>query len=187
MPAVRPIPEGYHSITPQITCRDAAKAIEFYKSVFGAKELMRMPGPGGKVMHAELQIGDSRFMVNDEMPGMTVAPTPAKLHAYFVVHLHRGCGRAVRSRDRGRSAGRHAAGEHVLGRPLRKIYRSVRAPVGTSHACGRRGARRDAAAHGRDEQARCPRRPPAHREADKLNVGTAPLSAMKSGSGASCV
>jgi PhnB protein len=81
MPAVRAIPDGYHSITPQLTCRDAAKAIEFYKNVFGAKELMRMPGPDGKVMHAELQIGDSRVMVNDEMPGMTVAPAPAKLHA----------------------------------------------------------------------------------------------------------
>jgi PhnB protein len=80
MPAVRPIPEGYHSITPQLTCRDAAEAIEFYKNVFGAKELMRMPGPGGKVMHAELQIGDSRIMINDEMPGMAVAPIPAKLH-----------------------------------------------------------------------------------------------------------
>jgi PhnB protein len=81
MPAVRPIPEGYHSITPQLTCRDAAKAIEFYKKAFGAKELMRMPGPGGKVMHAELEIGDSRFFLNDEMPGMSVAPAPAKLHA----------------------------------------------------------------------------------------------------------
>ena len=82
MPAVRPIPEGYHSITPQLTCRDAAKAIEFYKKAFGAKELMRMPGPGGKVMHAELEIGNSRFFVNDEMPGMSVAPAPAKLHAH---------------------------------------------------------------------------------------------------------
>jgi PhnB protein len=81
MPAVKPIPEGYHSITPEITCRDAAKAIEFYKNVFGAKELMRMPGPGGQIMHAELQIGDSKLMLNDEMPGMSVAPTPAKLHA----------------------------------------------------------------------------------------------------------
>src|SRR5215471_7841987 len=81
MPAVRPIPEGYHTITPQLTCRDAAKAVEFYKKVFGAKELMRMPGPDGKVMHAELQIGDSRIMLNDEMPGVTVAPAPTKLHA----------------------------------------------------------------------------------------------------------
>ena len=74
--AVRPIPEGYHSITPQLTCRDAARAIDFYKSVLGAKELMRMAGPDGMVMHAELQIGDSRIMVNDEFPGMAAVPDP---------------------------------------------------------------------------------------------------------------
>jgi PhnB protein len=80
--AVRPIPEGYHSITPQITCRDAAKAIEFYKNVFGAQELSRMPDPSGKIMHAELKIGDSRFMLNDEVPGMSVAPAPAAIHSH---------------------------------------------------------------------------------------------------------
>jgi PhnB protein len=79
---VRPIPEGYHSITPQLTCRDAARAIDFYKEALGAKEIMRMAGPGGKVMHAELQIGDSRFMIGDEFPGMSVAPTPSTLHSY---------------------------------------------------------------------------------------------------------
>ena len=77
--AVRPIPEGYHTITPQLTCRGAARAIDFYKSVFGAQEIMRMDGPGGKVMHAELKIGDSRFMLNDEMPGMSVAPNPSPM------------------------------------------------------------------------------------------------------------
>jgi PhnB protein len=80
--AVRPIPEGYHSITPQITCRDAAKAIEFYKNVFGAQEISRMPDPSGKIMHAELKIGDSRFMLNDERPGMAVAPAPAAIHSH---------------------------------------------------------------------------------------------------------
>ena len=74
--AVRPIPEGYHAITPQLTCRDAARAIDYYKSVLGAKEIMRMSGPGGQVMHAELQIGDSRLMVNDEFPGQAAAPRP---------------------------------------------------------------------------------------------------------------
>jgi PhnB protein len=80
--AVRPIPEGYHSITPQITCRDAAKAIDFYKNVFGAVELSRMPDPSGKIMHAELKIGDSRLMLNDEIPGMAVAPAPATIHSH---------------------------------------------------------------------------------------------------------
>ena len=74
--AVRPIPEGFHSLTPYITCRDAAAAIDFYKNVLGATELVRMPGPDGRVMHAELQIGDSRLMLNDEYPGMAAAPTP---------------------------------------------------------------------------------------------------------------
>jgi PhnB protein len=80
--AVRPIPDGYHSITPQLTCRGAARAIDFYKSVFGAKEITRMEGPGGKVMHAELQIGDSRFMLNDEMPGMSMAPAPSPVQPF---------------------------------------------------------------------------------------------------------
>jgi PhnB protein len=82
--AVRPIPEGYHSITPQLTCRDAADAIDFYKNVLGAKELMRMSGPDGRVMHAELQIGDSRLMVNDEFPGMAAAPAPTAVHSSSV-------------------------------------------------------------------------------------------------------
>jgi PhnB protein len=82
--AVRPIPEGYHSLTPQLTCRDASSAIDFYKTVFGATEIVRMPGPGGKVMHAELKIGDSRFMVNDEFPGMTKAPEPAAVHSNYL-------------------------------------------------------------------------------------------------------
>jgi PhnB protein len=77
--AVRPIPEGYHTITPQLTCRDAARAIDFYKKVFGAEEIMRMAGPDGKVMHAELKIGDSKFMLGEEMPGMAVAPTPGQI------------------------------------------------------------------------------------------------------------
>lgn len=79
---VRPIPEGYHSLTPQLTCRDAARAIDFYKEALGAKVLSRMDGPGGKVMHAELQIGDSRFMLGDEFPGMTAAPNLNALHSF---------------------------------------------------------------------------------------------------------
>jgi len=69
--AVKPIPEGYHSITPFLTVRGADCAIDFYRRAFGAKELGRMHGPDGKtVMHAELQIGDSRFFLGDEVPGM---------------------------------------------------------------------------------------------------------------------
>jgi len=66
--SVKPIPDGYHSITPYLTVRDAARAIEFYKQAFGAKERGLMKGPDGKVMHAELMIGDSIIMLADEFP-----------------------------------------------------------------------------------------------------------------------
>jgi len=72
---VRAIPEGYHSISPSLTCKDAARAIEFYKSVFGAVEIVNMSSPDGKISHAELKIGDSIIFVNDEM-GPMAAGTP---------------------------------------------------------------------------------------------------------------
>ncbi|HSI36343.1 MAG TPA: VOC family protein [Tepidisphaeraceae bacterium] len=68
--AVKPIPDGYRSITPYLVVSGAAAAIEFYKDALGARERMRMPGPGGKVMHAELEIGDSVVMLADEFPEM---------------------------------------------------------------------------------------------------------------------
>lgn len=67
---VSPIPAAYHSITPYLIVKGAAKAIEFYKTVFGASELMRMPGPNGTIVHAEIKIGNSPVMLADEMPGM---------------------------------------------------------------------------------------------------------------------
>ena len=71
MAKVNPIPEGYGTITPGITVRDGSKAIEFYKKAFGAEERMRMMGPDGRsIMHAELKIGTSIFMLNDESPQM---------------------------------------------------------------------------------------------------------------------
>jgi PhnB protein len=66
--SVKPIPEGFHSITPSLIVRDAAKAIDFYKRALGAQELVRMPSPDGKIMHAELKIGDSIIFLSDEMP-----------------------------------------------------------------------------------------------------------------------
>jgi PhnB protein len=66
--AVKPIPDGYHTATPYLVIQNAAAAIDFYKKAFGATELMRMPGPGGKVMHAELKFGDSVIMLADESP-----------------------------------------------------------------------------------------------------------------------
>jgi PhnB protein len=66
---VKAIPAGYHTITPNLVIRDAAKAIDFYKKAFGAEEKMRMPAPDGKIMHAELKIGDSVVMLGEEMQG----------------------------------------------------------------------------------------------------------------------
>lgn len=79
--AVKRIPQGYHTITPSLTCKNAAQAIEFYKRVFGAKENGRMEGPGGKVGHAELTIGDSRLMLSDEFPGMSAMSSGACGHS----------------------------------------------------------------------------------------------------------
>jgi len=66
--AVKPVPEGYHTLTPFLTVRDAMSAIEFYKKAFGAQERGVAKGPDGKVMHAELKIGDSIIMLSDEFP-----------------------------------------------------------------------------------------------------------------------
>ena len=67
---VKAVPAGYRSVTPYLIVDSAAKALDFYKRVFGAKERMRMPGPAGKIGHAELQIGDSVVMLADEHPEM---------------------------------------------------------------------------------------------------------------------
>ncbi|PYV08375.1 MAG: glyoxalase [Acidobacteria bacterium] len=64
----KPVPEGYHSATPYLIVRDAARAIDFYRKAFGATELVRMPGPDGRLMHAEMRIGDSVIMLSDEFP-----------------------------------------------------------------------------------------------------------------------
>src|SRR5207249_7871660 len=89
MATVKPIPDGYHTITPHIIVRDAEKAIDFYKRAFGAEEIGRHLGPDGKsVMHAEIKIGDSLLMLNDEFPQMgalsptSVGGTSSTLHLY---------------------------------------------------------------------------------------------------------
>ena len=68
MATVKPIPDGYHSVTPYLYVKGAVAAIDFYKEVFGATELMRALGPNGKIMHAELKFGDSIVMLADEEP-----------------------------------------------------------------------------------------------------------------------
>ena len=88
MPRVDPIPEGYPRVTPYLHVDGAATAIDFYKGVLGAEERMRMPGPDGKLGHAELKIGESIVMLADELPYMGVhgprslGGTPVTLHVY---------------------------------------------------------------------------------------------------------
>jgi PhnB protein len=84
----RPIPEGYHTITPYLIVTGAASAIEFYKHAFGAKEVMRIPHPDGRIGHAELQVGDSRLILADEFPEigarspMSLGGTPVSILLY---------------------------------------------------------------------------------------------------------
>lgn len=75
--AVKPVPDGYPVLMPYLIVKDAARAIEFYVKAFGGKERLRMPGPGGKVGHAEVQLGNAVLMLADEFPAMgAVAPAP---------------------------------------------------------------------------------------------------------------
>ena len=86
---VEPIPAGMHTVTPHLVCAGAAEAIEFYKKAFGARERMRVPGPGGKIMHAEIEIGDSVIMLAEEFADMgalsptTLKGTPVGIHLYI--------------------------------------------------------------------------------------------------------
>jgi PhnB protein len=85
--AKKPVPDGYHTITPQLTLDDAARAIDWYKKALGAEELGRSIGPDGKVMHAELKIGNSRIFVNDPVmdnkgPKAHGGGSPASLWLY---------------------------------------------------------------------------------------------------------
>jgi len=85
---VKPIPDGFHTLTPHLVMKDASKAIDFYKKAFGAEEIARMPGPGGKIMHAMIRIGGSFLMLNDEFPDMgasgpeSIGGSPVTIHIY---------------------------------------------------------------------------------------------------------
>ena len=87
---VKPIPDGFHSLSPHLTVADAAAAIEFYKKAFAATEMGRMPAPDGKrVMHAMLRIGDSSLMLNDEFPEWSAERGPKSLGGTPVtIHLY---------------------------------------------------------------------------------------------------
>ena len=88
MSSVKAIPDGYHNVTPYLFVRTAASAIDFYKNVFGATEMVRMAGPNGKIMHAELKIGDSIAMLADENP-QTAMMSPQTVGGFSVgLHLY---------------------------------------------------------------------------------------------------
>ena len=111
--AKHPVPEGFHTVTPQLTLDNAAQAIDWYKKALGAEEVSRAAGPDGKIMHADLRIGDSHIMLNDAMPGGNKGPkanggSPASLWLY-VKDCDALFNRAV------------AAGAQVLGGPMGKM------------------------------------------------------------------
>jgi uncharacterized glyoxalase superfamily protein PhnB len=102
MANVKPIPDGFHTLTPHLVVKDASKAIDFYKKAFSAEELGRHQGPDGKIMHAALKIGDSMLMLNDEFPDMNcrgplaVGGTSVTLHMY-VPNVDQAFDRAVKA------------------------------------------------------------------------------------------
>ena len=89
MSPVNPIPKGMHTVTPQITVTDANKAIDFYKQAFNAEEMNRHRTPDGRVMHADIRIGDAHIFVNDSFPEMGGASAPAAFsNSPFLIHLY---------------------------------------------------------------------------------------------------
>ena len=110
----KPIPEGYHALTPYLAIRGAADAIEFYKKAFGAKERMRMEAPGGKLGHAEIVIGDSVVMLADEFEAMDFLSPLARGGTSVTLHLY------VRDCDAS-FAKAEAAGAKVI-RPLKDQF-----------------------------------------------------------------
>ena len=85
--AAKAIPAGFHTVTPYLICAGAAKALAFYKKAFGATELMRVPTPEGKLMHASIQIGDSIIMLNDEFPEMGALGPKSRQGTSVIIHL----------------------------------------------------------------------------------------------------
>ena len=154
---VKPIPDGYHSITPYLMTKGAADAIEFYKRAFGAAELFKMDMPGGKIGHAEIRIGDSRIMLADDCGGESPFRSPQSggspigLHVY-VENVDAVFAQAI---DAGAKAIRASAGS-VLRRPDGHAGRSVRAHLVHCNSQGRSLAKRNqAACRGNVQTRRC--------------------------------
>ena len=133
--AKSPIPEGIHTVTPQLILDNAAQAIDWYKKALGAEEVSRATGPDGKILHADIKIGDSRIMVNDAMGA-------AKGRRRSAVHRRRSgstsrtadalFNRAVGAGAKGRPARWASYAGSVLGRPLRHRSTIRRATAGRS-------------------------------------------------------
>ena len=87
-PTVKPIPDGMHALTPHLICADAAAAIDFYKAAFGAVELVRLPGPQGKLMHGSVRIGDSTLMLVDEAPEWNMLGPKSLKGSPVTIHLY---------------------------------------------------------------------------------------------------
>jgi PhnB protein len=85
---VQPVPEGYNTVTPYLAVEDASAAIDFYRRAFGAKERVRMPGPGGAILHAELEIGDSLVMLSDPFPQASTRPPKELDGTSFSIFLY---------------------------------------------------------------------------------------------------
>jgi len=86
-PGVLPVPAGMHTVTPYLVCAGAAQALAFYARAFGAAEVMRLPGPDGRLLHAQLKIGDSMVMLNDEFPEMGSLGPKARGGSSVTIHL----------------------------------------------------------------------------------------------------
>ena len=146
----KPIPEGYHSVTPYLIVDDANAAIKFYQRAFGATEKFRMP-MGDRVGHAELEIGDSVVMLADEFPDMGhLGPNsrggPTSSILLYVEDVDGAFNKAINA-----GATQPAVGGPVLGRSHGDADRPVRASMEPRDTCRRCAAGRDAAADARDE------------------------------------
>jgi uncharacterized glyoxalase superfamily protein PhnB len=141
------IPEGMHSVTPQLICAGAADAIEFYKKAFGATETSRMPGPAGKLMHASIRIGDPTVMLVDEMPEWGSLGPKALKGSSVVIHLYIKDVDAFTAKAVATGKNNYAGGRHVLGRSIWPARRSVRPSMVRRYARSRCQPGRDATVH----------------------------------------
>lgn len=149
---VNPVPEGFHTVTPYLICEDAAGAVDFYKNLFGATELMRLVHSDGKIQHAEIKIGDSPVMIADEPPGfpqmrgpLTLGGSPVLMFLY-VEDVDTTMDRVILHRRQGVGAG---GGSPVRRRPAGRVRGSVRVLLGGRDAHRGRVARGDTEAPGR--------------------------------------